>query len=122
MWHRSHSNAVNYINSFLLYIPFPGGPDPGPELQPSNTFYHIEPGVRLPNIDCSIDCHPPCDVRWYKLGSPEVLLFNGTLSLGVLDRNSTGEYTCIATYSRTTTKRSISLFILIKEDQGACKV
>ena len=110
-------NSLNTSIIFVIHF-IPGGPDAGPELQPSNTFYYFKLGVRLPNIHCRVDCHPPCDLRWYKLGSQEVLSFNGTLSLGELDRNSTGEYTCRATYLRTTVNRSISLLILMKEDRG----
>lgn len=98
-------------------LPIYWGPDPVPELQPSNTFYHTEPGIRLPNIHCSVYCHPACELRWHKHGSPAVLSFNGTLSLEVLDKNSTGEYICAAINLKTTKNSSISFYILIQEDK-----
>lgn len=114
---NSHSNLVK--ENYLCFHHFSV---PRPELQPSNTFYHTQPDIELPNIHCSADCHPACDLRWYKLGNPEVLSFNGTLSLGVLNRNSSGEYTCMAINSETTEKGSISFYILIQEDQGTCEI
>lgn len=107
---------------FTSNIAFLGGPDPVPKLQPTHTFYHVKSGIQLPHIYCSVDCYPPCDVRWYKFGGPEVLSLNGTLSLGELERNSTGEYMCTTTNIRTTEEASVSIYILIKEDQGTCKI
>ena len=95
---------------------------PRPELRPPDTFYHTKSGIKLPNIHCSVNCHPTCDLQWYKIGSPAVLSFNETLSLGVLDRNSSGEYICMAINSETTEKSSISFYVLIQEDKGTCKI
>ena len=107
---------------FTANIALLGGPDPVPKLQPTHTFYQVKQGMQLLHIYCSVDCHPPCDVRWYELGGPAVLSLNGTLSLGELGRNSTGEYMCTATNFRTTEESSVSIYILIKEDQGTCKM
>ena len=109
------AKEISHKKQILAFIGHTGGPDPVPELRPTKIFYNLEPGTLLPHINCSSDCNPPCEMRWEKIGSQRTLSTNGTLSLGKLDRKSSGEYVCIATRNQTSRTGRISIIVFVNE-------
>ncbi|WAR05684.1 CEAM5-like protein [Mya arenaria] len=59
---------------------------------PANTLYVLNDGNTMDSVVCSSDCFPECSLMWV----PSLLSNQGNLSLGVLHKESTGVYTCVA--------------------------
>lgn len=105
-------------HSVLLLSFATGSPVPIPVLIPPNTFYHLDPGGQIPVINCYSECYPDCEMRWIKVDIQSTISTNGTLTLGKVQQNSSGEYSCHATWHGTDKTGRISVILLVKEDQG----
>ena len=74
-------------------------------LSPITTTYSLEEGSLVPDISCSADCNPPCQLIWQKFNvynasaTVPVLnvptIENPVLSIGHVTRADSGTYVCI---------------------------
>ncbi|XP_050416203.1 hemicentin-2 [Patella vulgata] len=99
------SSVVGFSEKFIVH------PEYGPysiKLQPDRG--HIKPIVGSDlSVDCTSDCNPPCDIKWYKDG--DVLSNNKHINIPDLQLDDDGVYMCIAsnTYGNRNTSFNIDL-------------
>jgi hypothetical protein len=103
-----------WYNIFLVSV----GPDASTtSLTPSTTSYTRNEESSLDTIRCSGDCYPTCNYKWTKTGNIRFTpVNNGNLSLGSLQRDEAGTYTC--TVSNPTSKqeqtKTVSIYVICK--------
>ncbi|KAL3862795.1 hypothetical protein ACJMK2_008741, partial [Sinanodonta woodiana] len=81
--------ATDTIMIRVLY-----GPGSSIYLTPNYSLYHVDEGNKAVDIICSATCNPVCSYRWIK-GNAQLSSSN-TLSLGIIQKNKTGNYICEA--------------------------
>ncbi|XP_060606174.1 hemicentin-1-like [Ruditapes philippinarum] len=107
-----------------IYVIF--GPDASTtSLTPSTTSYTRNEESSLDTIRCSGDCYPTCNYKWTKTGNIRFTpVNNGNLSLGSLQRDEAGTYTC--TVSNPTSKqeqtKTVSIYVIYGPDADSLKL
>ncbi|XP_060583556.1 hemicentin-2-like isoform X2 [Ruditapes philippinarum] len=66
------------------------GPSHPLTLVPRKTHYYMVSGDIMPDITCTSECNPSCNISWGEHSERE------TLSLGTVTKEDSGEYTCTA--------------------------
>ncbi|XP_053373799.1 pregnancy-specific beta-1-glycoprotein 6-like isoform X2 [Mercenaria mercenaria] len=82
------------------------------QLSPNKIVYIVSVGDIMPEIMCTADCNPPCDVSWGVHSS------NGQLSLGTVAMGMDAEYICTAT--RKGSSRRVEKSITVHVQAVAC--
>ncbi|KAL3869352.1 hypothetical protein ACJMK2_042045 [Sinanodonta woodiana] len=107
------SNASNYYQIDPKY-----GPSEELTLDPPTRTYIVKEGCQLKTIACSADCHPDCMFTWDRS-----IDIGAKLSLGVIDIDKSGNYTCTAHNPITNVSWTTSIeVILTPEDTCSCQV
>ena len=110
-------SSVSIIASFLL-IYIADGPD-NVKLVPNNQIINVIEGSTLGPLYCTATCNPGCIYNWKQNWTgrfrpvPEEFISNKnqTLTVPVMKRNQTGEYSCHA--GNTKSKRHETTFISV---------
>ena len=81
-------------------------PRPRLVLVPRQIHYNLITGDKMPDIECTSECNPPCNITWGTHGAGKIL------SLGAVTTEDTGEYTCTATRDDgRIVQASVSIFV-----------
>ena len=84
---------------------YTGGPS-DMKVVPRKKYHVLVGGDVLPDITCTSECNPPCNVTWGTHGEGSIL------SLGAVTTEDTGEYTCTATrVDGQALEQTISIFV-----------
>ncbi|KAK3602598.1 hypothetical protein CHS0354_034322 [Potamilus streckersoni] len=102
------SNASNYFQIDPKY-----GPSEEMTLDPLNRTYLVVEGYQMRNITCSADCHPDCMFTWDR-GMRQ----GAKLSLGVIDVDKGGNYTCTAQNPITNVSWTASIEVIITTENN----
>jgi hypothetical protein len=82
------------------------GPSHRLSVVPKKTHYNLVSGDIIPDITCSSECYPPCNISWGEHSERE------TLSLGTVKTEDSGEYTCTASrIGGQTIQQTVSIFV-----------
>ncbi|XP_060604532.1 uncharacterized protein LOC132757301 isoform X3 [Ruditapes philippinarum] len=82
------------------------GPSHPLTLVPKKTHYNMVSGDTMPDITCTSECNPPCNISWGEHSERE------TLSLGTVKKEDSGEYTCTASrIGGQTIQQTVSIFV-----------
>ena len=89
----------------------------GPEnlsFSPPAITYTKTKGDNIPDITCQAECNPACGFAWTKSGNNIPGHSGSTLSLGNLEPDEAGTYTCKATRGSQPMTKSLSIFVIRK--------
>ena len=76
------------------------------KLVPRKKQFNLVGGDILPDITCTSECNPPCNITWGKHSTGNIL------SIGTVSTEDTGEYTCTATRADgQAVEQTISIFV-----------
>ncbi|XP_060590515.1 protein turtle homolog B-like isoform X3 [Ruditapes philippinarum] len=82
------------------------GPSHPLTLVPKKTHYYMVSGDIMPDITCTSECNPPCNLSWGEHSERE------TLSLRTVKKEDSGEYTCTASrIGGQIVQQTISIFV-----------
>lgn len=103
--YRAIQDNGNYIDvSYMLNVRY--GPSLPLNLTPGHQHYSLVSGNLMPDIRCSCECYPPCNISWERYSTGNIL------SLGTVTTDESGEYTCTASnMGGKTVKQTISVFV-----------
>ena len=103
----------------LVKCRFTDGPDSA-AIVPDQSYYIVNEGDGLHDVDCTADCFPTCTYSWQKQGQAEPVSRNASLQFGNNIRREYAEvYTCTARNPEISTKSStvqITLVVRCKYD------
>ena len=79
---------------------------------PSTKFYTVNETGSVGPITCEADCRPNCSVTWY---GPDIPVHNtNDLFLKNVERNHSGDYTCIASNLVSNSTVTVSVIVYCK--------
>ncbi|KAL3884283.1 hypothetical protein ACJMK2_024457 [Sinanodonta woodiana] len=99
------------------------GPSNELTLDPSNRTYFVAEGFQMKNIVCKADCNPECIYTW-----GNGIRQGAVLSLGVIDEQKRGIYTCTAQNPITNISVSTSIEVILTSGNncscllGTCQI